>query len=137
MIQNESEESSKVSDSSDGNRKMSRALDWQAEIEVIAGPMLASDTRESWLARAARRASITFRQCKALYYRETADPKHSVASGVIEAAALARKEASELASQFESLAGSINANAKITDVYSDEVVALIQAAQRLRGVDRA
>jgi hypothetical protein len=56
---------------------------------------------------------------------------------VIEAAELARKEASELASRFESLAGSINANAKITNVYSDEVAALIQAAQRLRGVDRA
>jgi hypothetical protein len=116
---------------------MPRVLDWQTEIELIAGPMLASDTRESWLARAARRASITYRQCKALYYGETSDPKHSVASGVIEAAELARKEARELASQFESLAGSINANGKITDLYSDEVAALIQAAQRLRGVDRA
>lgn len=126
-----------MSEKSDGNRKMPRVLDWQTEIELIAGPMLASDTRESWLARAARRASITYRQCKALYYGETSDPKHSVASGVIEAAELARKEASELASRFESLAGSINANAKITNVYSDEVAALIQAAQRLRGVDRA
>lgn len=126
-----------MSEKSDGTRKMPRVLNWQTEIELIAGSMLASDTRESWLARAARRASITYRQCKALYYGETLDPKHSVACGVIEAAELARKEASELASRFESLAGSINANAKITDVYSDEVAALIQAAQRLRGVDRA
>lgn len=126
-----------MSESSDGNRKMHRVLNWQVEIETIAGPMLASDTRESWLARAARRASITFRQCKALYYGETADPKHSVASGVIEAAELARREAREMASRFEKLAGSLNANSEIADRYSDDVVALVQAANRLRGVDRA
>jgi len=120
-----------VSESSDGNRKMSRVLSWHIEIEVIAGPVLANDTKESWLARAARRAGITYRQCKALYYRETVDPKVSVASGVLIAADKARKEASELASRFESLAGSLNA--KDADFFGNDVAALIHAAQRLRG----
>jgi len=110
-------------------------LSWQTEIETIAGPRLASDTRESWLARAARRAGITFRQCRALYYRETIDPKHSVGTRVQEAARAARDEARQLASQFESLAGSLNA--KDADFHSEDVAALIDAANRLRGLDRA
>jgi len=114
---------------------MPPVISWQAEIEVIAGPRLASDTKESWLGRAARRAGISFRQCKALYYRETKDPKASVAGGVLQAAKLAREEARALASKFESLAGAMNATDQ--DFYSADVLALIDAANRLRGLDRA
>lgn len=112
---------------------MSSALSWQTEIEAIAGPMRSGDTRESWLARAARRAGITFRQAKALYYRETTDPKHSIVVGVITAADAARQEAKQLAAQFESIAGALNA--KDADFYSEDVVALIGAARTLRGLD--
>lgn len=125
-----------MSESSDGDRKMGRVACWPSEIDVIAGPLLAGDTRESWLARAARRAGITFRQCKALYYGETSDPKVSVAIGVITAAQAARREAADLAQRFESLAGAMNA-ASDQDFYSADVLALLDAARRLRGTDRA
>lgn len=112
-----------------------QVLSWHTEIEAIAGPRQASDTRESWLARAARKAGISFRQCRALYYGETTDPKHSIGSRVQSAADQARKEAQELAARFEGIAGALNA--KDADFHSEDVVALIHAARALRGVDRA
>lgn len=113
---------------------MGRVTSWADEIEVIAGPKLASDTRESWLARAARRAGITFRQCRALYYGETVDPKMSVAIGVVTAAQAARREAAAQASRFEKVAGALHASDP--DFHSSDIVALIDAARRLRGEDR-
>lgn len=113
---------------------MQRTLDWQQYISEVAGPMKNSDTRESWLARAARRSRISYRQIKALYYGQTKDPRTSIAIGVLSAADKARAEASALASQFENLAGSLNA--KDEDFYSPDVLALIDAARRLRGTDR-
>lgn len=114
---------------------MGIALNWQKEIEVIAGPKTPSDTWESWLARVARRSGASFRQIKALYYGETDDPRFKVAHGVLGAAHKARQEAAELASRFEGLAGAMNA--ADTDFYSDDVLALLDAARTLRGVDRA
>lgn len=123
-----------MSEKSNGVRKMDRVAYWATEIELIAGPRLANDTRESWLARAARRAGITFRQCKALYYGEMIDPKVSVAIGVVAAAQAARREASALASRFENAAGGLNAIDK--DFHGADIAALIYAARRLRGDDR-
>ena len=42
----------------------------------LAGERAFLETREVWLARAARRAGITARQAKAFFYRETASPRH-------------------------------------------------------------
>lgn len=122
-------------DNSEGKSVVGRALQWRDEIAAIAGPMLTGDTRESWLARAARKANISFRHAKALFYGEIVDPKVSVALSVIVVAAQARKEARALASRFESLAGAMNAADQ--DFYSEEVLALLDASRRLRGVDRA
>ncbi len=124
-----------MAEKSDGNRKMPKVLSWQDDIATIAGPMRSGDTRESWLARAARKAGITFRQCKALYYGETTDPKYSVGVGIDKAASEARAEALRLAAQFESLAGSLNARDQ--DFHSEDIAALVNAARSLRGVDRA
>lgn len=123
-----------MSEKSDGVRKVSRVMNWQAEITAIAGPMSPSDTRESWLARAARKAGISYRQCKAMFYGETTDPKWTIALEVARAAAQARKEAQELAAKFESIAGSLNA--KDQDFHCDDVLALIDAARALRGLGR-
>lgn len=119
----------------DRNGVVYRTLNWQEIVGEVAGPMMPSDTRESWLARAARRSRLSYRQIKALYYGTCKDPKTSVALGVLTAADKARKEASELASRFESLAGAMN-NAD-QDFYSSDVLALIDAARRLRRLDRA
>jgi hypothetical protein len=54
---------------------------------------------------------------------------------VLEAATKARAEAARLATQFENVAGALNA--KDQDFYSSDVLALINAARALRGLSRA
>ena len=48
--------------------------DMQSAMLVLAGPRQASDTRESMIARAARKAGITYRQAKSFFYREAVNP---------------------------------------------------------------
>jgi hypothetical protein len=115
------------------DRKMD--TDWKRAIELIAGPYGPGDTRESWLARAARRAGISFRQCKRLYYGESADPKHSVGTKVQRAAEKVREQALDLAARYETIAGSLNA--KDQAFYSEQIVDLVDAARALRGLYRA
>lgn len=118
-----------MSESSD-EKRMSDGFTWRDDLAVLAGPFMPSDTRESWLARAARKAKITFRQAKALWYGECVDPKYSVATNVRSAAIQARKEAGQLAAHFESIASGLHA--KDEDFYSADVTALIDAARALR-----
>ena len=106
-------------------------------ISVIAGVREWGDTRESWLARVPRKVpTVTFRTVKAIWYGEITDPNHWAARDIQRAAELleARKEASALASQFETIAGSLNA--KDADFHSADVAALINAARALRGQNR-
>lgn len=119
---------------SDRNCVVSQTLNWQPIIGQVAGPMQSGDTRESWLARAARRSRVSYRQIKSLWYGQTLDPRTSVALSVLVAAKKARDEASDLASQFESIAGAMNATD--ADFFGPEVLALIDAARALRGLDR-
>src|SRR6266851_8898675 len=109
MVSNIAHQDSGKSENRGENIVMNRTVDWQTEIAAIAGPLRSSDTRESWLARAARKSTATYWHIKALWYRELTDPKYSVAYKVLSAAEKARAEASELASRFESLAGAMNA----------------------------
>ena len=123
-----------MSESSD-EKRMGRSLTWRDEITVIAGPYKPSDTRESWLARAARKCRISFRQTKALWYGECVDPKYSVAMNVRCAADQARQEAQALASRFETIASGLNE--KDADFYRADIAALIDTARALRGLDSA
>lgn len=91
---------------------MGQAINWKNEIGAIAGPFSENDTKDSWLGRAARKASVSLRHIKSLYYGHTTDPKYSVAWNFIEAAkeariAAARLDAVTLASRFESIAGGL------------------------------
>lgn len=65
-------------------------------IAAVAGPRSWSDTRESWLARAARKAGISYRQTKSLWYGEIKDPFHR--------SARLMRDAAELAGRFEKIA---------------------------------
>lgn len=56
----------------------SLAAEMKEHLAGLAGPFADSDTRESWLARAARRAGISYRQAKAIFYGETRDPRASI-----------------------------------------------------------
>jgi hypothetical protein len=109
------------------------SFDWSRLIEDVAGPMRANETRERWLDRAARKSRLSYRQIKSLYYGQSKDPRISTAIRILDAADKARKEAAVLATQFELLAGSLNAQ-KDSDRYSSDVLALINAARALRGL---
>lgn len=119
-----------VSDKSDGKRTMQ--IVWREEIATIAGNYGPHDTRESWLNRAARRARISFRQAKALWYGECVDPKYSVAMSVRGAAEQARKEALELVSRFETAAR--NLHEIDPDFHQSDIASLIEQARALRGL---
>lgn len=51
----------------------------------LAGNRALFDSRERWLARAARKAGISTRTAKSLFYREKNDPRASVAAAVFAA----------------------------------------------------
>lgn len=122
-----------MTDKSDGNR-MGRT-DWRQEVVWVCGPRLETDTRESWLSRGARKAGVGYRQIKALFHRETVDPKYSVGNRVRSAAAEARREAIEHAKQLESLARKMHATDP--DFYCEEVNQALFAAGKLRGDNRS
>ena len=58
------------------------AFEMKSSIAELAGPRDLHDTRESWLRRGARRAGITYRQAKSLFYGESADPRSSTVEAV-------------------------------------------------------
>ncbi len=123
-----------MSESSYGNCVMSRTFGWKELVEEIAGPPPAYGERARWLYRAARECKLSTRQIEALWRGECKDPKFSISIKVLAAAVRARKEANEAAAKFENLAGSLHAKDK--DFYSADVLALIDAARRIRGMGR-
>lgn len=62
--------------------EMTVAAEMKEAMTVLAGQRLPSDTRESMLARAARRAGISYRQAKTFFYGESTDPRASVVERV-------------------------------------------------------
>jgi hypothetical protein len=100
-------------------------------VAAVAGPREFSDNRKSWLNRAARRAGISFRSVKAVFYAEITDPNHH-AVRLLQCAA--RERAGALAGRFETIAQ--NMEAADPDFYRADVVALIDVARALRGTDR-
>lgn len=61
---------------------MNVAAEMKQSIVLLAGPRQSSDTRESMISRAARRAGISFRQAKSFFYGESTDPRASVVERV-------------------------------------------------------
>lgn len=117
--------------------EMSEAVNWRSEIAAIAGPF--DGNRKSWLARAARRADLTYRQVKALYYGETDNPRHRVASNILTAAQKARieearRDASDIAEIYYRHAEAL-ANVD-PDFHGPEINALLEAARIIGGRDR-
>jgi hypothetical protein len=123
----------------DRKKQSMSSIDWKADIEIIAGPIKPSDTRESWLARAARKSGIKQRLIKALFYSEMTDPRVSVALKIWEAAKKARleeaqREALALSNTFKSLAEGMSTNENFN---RKDVAALLDAARILGNADRA
>jgi hypothetical protein len=109
-------------------------LNWIELIGQVAGPMQSGDTRQSWLARAARKSKLSCRQICSLYYGQIKDPRTSVTVALLRAAQKARSEAARLAGQFEQTAGMLNVQ-NDQGQYSADILALIDAARALRRLD--
>lgn len=73
--------------SSRGSDGMSTTLaeEMKDGIARLCGPRAVHDNRESWLARGARRAGISYRQAKSLFYSESEDPSGQVVWRVLHA----------------------------------------------------
>lgn len=119
---------------------MNLVIDWKNEIGSIAGPFLPTDTKQSWLSRAARRAGVSVRHITSLYYGHAKDPKYSVASKVLSAADQARIEearsdAAKLAGIYASAAGGLREIDE--DFHRQTIDALVHASRVLGAMDRA
>ena len=113
------------------------ALEMRSRLLTLAGPRRWTDTRESMLARAARRAGITYRTAKSLFYCESADPKSSVVERI--RAATAEQEATNARQEYRELCDRIarlEADLRIQDeeFHSPDVDAFGAMA---RGSDRS
>lgn len=116
--------------------KRSEGVCMREAVAVVAGPREFGDNRKSWLARAARRANISYRAAKQLFYGEITDPEHKAARRMVEAARQhGAIEAQGLADVFERTAAAM----RLTDpdFYGADVAALVDAARALRGLDRS
>lgn len=88
-------------------------------VALVAGPRLWSDTRESWLQRAARRAGISYRQVKAIWYGEITDNHHRSVRLLQDAA-----------EKYGAIAHAIMA--KDADFHVEDIAALLDLARQLR-----
>ena len=103
---------------------------------AIAGERGWTETRQAWLARAARKAGISFRAAKAIFYGEVTDPKASVVEGLRAAAAQKTKSIEKAAQhEFADIAGRLDRlEATLNQIDPDlfrEAVAAIGAATRI------
>lgn len=113
--------------------KLEKASVMRELVAAVAGPVQFNDNRKSWLSRAARRAGVTYRQVKAVFYGEITDPDHKTVRRMKLAAG--RHEAQSLADRFQHLAGALNQ--RDADFHSEDIAALLHAAGALRNMDRS
>lgn len=97
-------------------------------VALVAGPRSWTDTRESWIARAARRAGISYRQAKSLFYGEITDRNHK-------SARLMRDAAAELVGHYETLSTALE-NVD-PDFHRHDIDSLRFLANALRNLDCA
>lgn len=122
-----------MSEKSDEKLVMYQTVDWKAEIGAIAGPLMSSDTQESWLARAARKSHSKFWHIKALFYGQLTDPKYSVAYKILSAADQARiqeakRDATKLATIFGAAASQLS---NIDEDFHRQSIAALEHASRV------
>jgi hypothetical protein len=91
-------------------------------IAAVAGPFTWSDNRKSWLARAARRAGISYRQTRGLWYGETTDP-HCRSARLM-------RDAAETAARLQSAATAMHVTD--ADFFHNDIAALTDMSRRYR-----
>jgi hypothetical protein len=113
------------------------AIEMRSAIIELAGERAVFDSRARWLERAARKAGISPRMAKALFYCEVSDPKSSVVEQIRAAQAKTRKDAELLHTAGQTLA---DFNARLqrleealrvadADFHSDQIDALRRVAR--------
>ncbi len=117
--------------------KLSKMSIREAMITLAGPPEFRAQAR--WFSKVAKQVEgVTFRTVRSLWHDEIKNPDQHWAAKAIRAKAelqKARREATELASQYESIARSLNATDQ--DFYSPDVAALLHAARLLRNLDRS
>lgn len=117
------------------SEKASAGTPMRDAVSVLAGQWGPVETRESWLARAARRAGVSYRTIKAVWYGEIDNPDHKAAQQILEAAERhGRREAGELAARLETLTSALRAIDE--DFHGPQIDALSSAVVALRVLDR-
>ena len=106
-------------------------------IITLAGNSYHPTKQSLWRAAARNSKGISYRMMKSLWNNEIKKEDHWAKRELRRLAELeaAQKEARDLASQFETIAGGLNA--KDADFHSQDVAALVHAARILRGLDSA
>jgi hypothetical protein len=104
---------------------------------ILAGRPPMHGELPRWLSDVAKSVGISFRTARSIWNGEISNPNHLAVEKLKREAAVkaARREARNLASQFETIAGGLNV--KDPDFHSADVSALVHAARILRGLDRA
>lgn len=115
-------------------------INWQTEMELIAGEMRIHDTRESWMERAARTAGITFWHAREMLKGKLTDPKWSIGLKVAKAGCKVRLEAAQddskrLAKIYQTAAGKLHAIDP--DFHRSHVSALLALASEIGTDDSA
>lgn len=103
------------------SEKLSGGVRMRELIATVAGPVLWSDNRQSWLARAARRAGISCRQVKSLWYGEITDECHRSARLMRDAA----EEITGIAAALDQ------------DRYREEIAEILDLVRQMRAQDRS
>jgi hypothetical protein len=111
------------------------STEMQEQCAFVAGPRSWSDTRESWLARGARAAGVSFRQFKAAFYGEI-DARHEIARKIA-AAAYRKKIIQEAKNDAENTIGRLvalrSALAAVDPDFHGEEIARVDEALRSLG----
>ena len=110
--------------------KLSGGMRMRDLVAAVAGPRTWTDNRKSWLNRAARRAGISYRSVKAVWYGEITDQSHHAIRLLQHEAG---RRAQVLAGKFETIAR--NMEVSDPDFFGEDIAALVHAARALRGLD--
>lgn len=107
-------------------------------IAAVAGPKGWDETRERWLERASRKAGISFRAAKAIFYQEIADPEHRAIRRLAQAARLREQERqarADTATSIGKLVALRAALAAIDEEFHREPIEQLDEAIRAMGGD--
>lgn len=112
-------------------QKMEKSI--QELVAEVAGGRTWTDNRKSWLQKAARRAGLSYRSMRALWYGEITDTSRAAKMLRMTADRLtAQQEVGRLAKTFEAIA--LRLHAKDADFFGPDVSALSEAARKMRSM---